>query len=215
MKFTEKQIDSLRVAVGKRLSLKRLQHTLCVEKMALKIGALCLPDSLDLISVAALLHDISKEYSEAEQYSLMKRREIALTPEEIAAPPIWHSLTAPTLIKEEFSQFAEDEILSAVYNHTIGAPDMSLLDEIIFLADYIEDGRTYKSCIDVRDSFLRDLNLAQSGDECVLAVHIATAQTLQNNINELTSRGLNPHSRTVATLDAVREKIERHNNGKY
>ena len=61
MKFTDEQIDSLRREVGRRLSKKRFAHTLGVEKMAVLLGELCLPDMIDRLHVAALLHDISKE----------------------------------------------------------------------------------------------------------------------------------------------------------
>ena len=61
MKFTEAQIDFLRREVRGRLSEKRFSHVLGVERMAVKLGELCLPDMLDKLHVAALLHDISKE----------------------------------------------------------------------------------------------------------------------------------------------------------
>ena len=66
MKYTDIQIDLLRREVCQRLSEKRYNHTLGVEKMAVLIGGYCMPESIDRLRVAALLHDISKEYSEAE-----------------------------------------------------------------------------------------------------------------------------------------------------
>ena len=209
MKFTEKQIDLLRHEVGKKLSNKRFMHTLGVEKMAVLIGEKILPDLVDKIRVAALLHDISKEYSEAEHLDIVKRHNLLMTDEDIATPPLWHSITAPGAVKDEFPEYADSEVLSAVSNHTVGSPDMSVFDEIILLSDYIEEGRSYKNCIDVREMFLSELEMANSKEECVSALHRAVALSLDNNIKEFVSRGQSFHGRTKATRDAILEKIER------
>jgi predicted HD superfamily hydrolase involved in NAD metabolism len=144
MKYTENQIDFLRLEVGKRLSAKRFSHTLGVERMAVKIGEKCLPDRIDELRVAALLHDISKEYSEAEHLELIKTYNFSLSDEDLASPQLWHSITAPFVVMRDFPEFRGEDILSAVRNHTVGAPSMSVFDEIILLSDYIEDGRRYE-----------------------------------------------------------------------
>lgn len=214
MKYTEMQIDNLRLEVGKRLSEKRFIHTLGVEKMAVIIGEKICPECIDRLRIAALLHDISKEYSEAEHILVAKKHNIVFTDEDISSPPLWHSITAPAVVKEEFSEFADEDILSAVYNHTVGAPDMTLFDEIILFSDYIEEGRRYKNCIDLREKFLLELSTAKSREDCVTALHRAVAVSLQNNINEFVSRGQSFHGRTKATYDAILAKLERQNNGK-
>ena len=147
MIFTKNQIDTLREEMGKRLSRSRFTHTLGVEKMAVRIGEICIPDMVDKLRIAALLHDISKEYSEAEIFSLAKKYNIAFTDEDLASPQLWHSITAAAAIKEEFPEFCDADILSAVVNHTVGSPDMSIFDEIILLSDYIEEGRKYQNCV--------------------------------------------------------------------
>ena len=210
MKYTENQIDTLRQTVGSRLSEKRFAHTLSVEKMALKIGEKCLPHCLSELSVAALLHDISKEYSEAEHFSLINKYKVSLTEQEICEPALWHSITAPLVIREEFSEYAEEDILSAVYNHTVGSPDMSVFDEIILLADYIEEGRKYERCVSLREEFLSELDASTDFDTAILALHSAVAKSLNNNIEEFISRGKAYHSRTELTRDALYAKIERH-----
>lgn len=209
MKFTLNEIDILRSEVGKRLSEKRFLHTLGVEEMAVKIGEKCMPDKLDKLRAAALLHDVSKEYSEAEHFEVVEKHKISLTDEDIASPALWHSLTAAAVVSDEFSDFADGEILSAVHNHTVGSPDMSLFDEIILLSDYIEEGRTYQMCIDVRREFLRDFEKAKSADEYAVAIHKAVVAALNNTINEFVSRGRSYHERTKTTRDAMIAKLER------
>lgn len=213
MIFSDNQIDSLRERVSGRLSEKRFLHTLGVEEMAVKIGELCLPDRLSELRVAALLHDISKEYSEAEYFEIAKRHNIRFSDEDLLAPALWHSITAPLAVLEDFSKYATEDVLSAVRNHTTGSPDMTLFDEIILLSDYIEDGRKYKNCIDVRDDFFARVKAAENRDEYILALHYATFSSLENNLKEFVSRGKPYHSRTKATRDAILKKIERQTNG--
>lgn len=209
MKFTKEQIDALRSEVGERLSEKRFAHTLGVERMAVKIGERCLPDRLDELSVAALLHDISKEYSEAEHLAVAKRHNITMTEAERGEPALWHSLTAAAVVSEELPEYADRDILSAVYNHTVGSPDMSVFDEIILLSDYIEEGRKYERCVALRDSFLSELDRAPDCGEAILALHRAVAKSLDNNIQEFISRGKSYHKRTELTRDAIMAKTER------
>ena len=211
MKYSKEQIDRLRAEVEKRLSQKRFVHTLGVEKMALLIGEKCLPERLDELSAAALLHDISKEYSEAEHFLVAKRHNITMTEAEKNESALWHSLTAAAVVTEDFPEYAEGDILSAVYNHTVGSPDMSVFDEIILLADYIEDGRKYERCVTLRESFLSELALSKGVDEATNVLHRAVAKSLDNNIQEFISRGKSYHERTELTRDAIMAKIRKDN----
>ena len=209
MYFTDDRIDELRAKVKGRLSEKRFVHTLGVEDMAVKIGQLCLPDSIDELRVAALLHDISQEYSEAEQFEIAERHNISFTEADLVAPPIWHSITGPLVIADEFPSFASERVLSAVRNHTGGDPDMSVFDEIIFLADYIEDGRAYIMCEQVRNQFFELAAAAQSRDDYIQALHRATLSSLENTIKWFVLRGRSYHERTEHTRKAIMAKIER------
>ena len=209
MKFRENDIEILRQAVAKRLSEKRFLHTLGVEKMAVIIGEKCLPDKIDELRVAALLHDISKEYSEAEHFCVAKKHNILITEEEKNEPALWHSFTAGGVVLDDFSEYATADVLSAVYNHTLGSPDMSRFDEIILLADYIEEGRKYERCVTLRREFLLSLENAEDVSDAILALHKAVAKSLDNNIQEFVSRGKAFHQRTGLTRDAIMAKIER------
>ena len=213
MKYTEKQIDSLRQRVAEGLSEKRMKHVLGVEQMAAYIGEKIMPDELDKLRAAALLHDISKEYSEAEQLLVIKKHNIPFGKEETDEPALWHSLTAAAVVKDCFAEFADDAVLSSVYNHTVGSPDMSVFDEIILLSDYIEEGRAYPVCVQLRQSFLAEFDSADDIDEAVSALHRAVYKSLDNNIKEFISRGKSYHSRTELTRDAIFKKIERQTNG--
>ena len=209
MKFTDKQIESLREQVSKKLSSKRFVHVLGVEKMAAFLGEKILPNMLDKLRVATLLHDISKEYSEAEHLLLAEKHNLDFTEDDMSSPVIWHSLTAGAVIVDEFSEYADEDVLSSVANHTVGKADMSLFDEIVFIADYVEEGRTYEKCVNVRTKLLDSIAKATSIDECILALHEATVASLNNTIDNLTLKGCDYHKRTKETLDSMLEVLER------
>ena len=209
MRITDEIINGLREQVRERLSEKRYIHTLGVEDMAVRIGQMCLPDSIDELRVAALLHDISKEYSEAEHLEIAKRHDVSFSDADLMAPAIWHSITGPLVIVEDFSPLADERVLSAVRNHTGGAPDMSVFDEIIFLADYIEDGRDFVMCRQVREEFFSLTKNSHCYEDYLRALHRATLSSLQNTINFFVSRGKSYHERTEHTLKAILDKIER------
>ena len=209
MKFDENKIAALRCEVCKRLSKNRFDHTIGVEEMAVKIGEKCLPDMIDKLRVAALLHDISKEYSEAEHFELINKHNITVTEYERRSAALWHSITAPCVVMDEFSDYADSDIISAVKNHTVGSPDMSVFDEIICLADYIEYGRRYQVCIDLREKFLGELYAAHSSEEAILALHRANVIALENTMEDLISRGMEVHENSILTREAILAKLER------
>lgn len=213
MKFSREEISSLRREMEKRLSKKRFIHTLGVEEMAAFIGEKILPDMIDELSIAALLHDVSKEYSEAEHLFVAKKHNITLTEEDISSPAVWHSVTGPLVIKDDFPEYAAERVLSAVAAHTSGAADMTPFDEIIFLSDYIEKGRTYQSCISLRESFLNELSSAACRDEGLRALHRAVLISLDNTISELTRRGKSVHPNALKARESILIKQKGNFNG--
>jgi ribosome-associated protein len=124
-------------------------------------------------------------------------------------PQLWHSFTGGAVVKDEFPDYANDNVLSAIVNHTVGSPDMSVFDEIILLSDYIEEGRTYKNCIEVRENFFDEINNAHSYEDKILALHNATIDSLTRSINEFTLLGKPCHHKTGETLDGIISKAER------
>ncbi len=200
MIFSDDKIAALRREVSTRLSERRFKHTLGVESAAERIAEFCLPEAVAELRVAALLHDVTKELSDSEQLEIMNYASKSL--DDLASPSIYHSLTAPEVIKRDFPGFATEAVLSAVYNHTTASPDMSIFDEIIFIADYIEDGRTYPSCVAVREALYAAFASARDREECVAHLHCATVSALDNAITELVRAGKYLHVRTVLARNA-------------
>ena len=202
--MTSRRFDivSLRDRVHDRLSEKRFRHTLGVEQACRHIGEKCLPDSVDELCVAALLHDVTKEYSVAEQLNIMKNQIVDLSDDDISTEAAYHSLTAPYVIERDFSEYATDRVLSAVRNHTLASPDMSVFDEIVFIADFVEEGRTYSACVSLREKLYGELDMARDVNAAIAALHRATLDCLDFTIRFVTDRGYFLHGKTAMARDA-------------
>ena len=153
MKFDETALDRLRESVREGMSEKRFRHTAAVEKMAARLGELYAPDKIDILRAAALLHDITKEYSSEKQLQICREFGIIISKQDILTPKTFHAKTAAALIPTRYPEFAEPEVISAVRWHTTGRADMSLLEKIVYLADYIDESRTFPDCVALRNLF--------------------------------------------------------------
>lgn len=197
MKFNEKQLEKLRQNVKSALSEKRYLHTLGVERAAVRISKYFLGLDVSELSAAALLHDITKELSPLEHVELASSHGIILSDEQLESRGILHSITAPYAVLRDYPEFASEDLLSSLENHTTAAAGMSLFDEIIYIADYVEDGRTYPACVEVRDMLFSALDAAESENERLGALHKATLESLNNTINKLLFQGRMLNERTI------------------
>ena len=153
MKFSEEQLSLLREKISSTMSEKRFYHTAEVEKMAARIGEIYAPDKIDVLRAAGLLHDITKEYSTEKQLQICREFGIITTKQDILTPKTFHAKTAAVLIPVLYPEFADDEVVSAVRWHTTGNADMTLLEKIVYLADYIDESRKFEDCVKLRRIF--------------------------------------------------------------
>ena len=200
----EKAREELILKIKPRLSGKRFEHTLGVCRTAELLAEHCLPSEKEEICFAALLHDIAKELSLEEQLSIIKAEHIELTDADTS--PVLHSYVAPYVVKRDFSKFATPKVLSAVAKHTVGDADMSVLDEIIFLADYIEDGRTYEDCVTTREFVLSSLVCGDIASN-VNVLHKACVMSMDLTCKNLAERGKIVNPRTIDAKKALLAKI--------
>jgi nicotinate-nucleotide adenylyltransferase len=121
--------------------------------MAVRLGRLYAPDKLDILGAAALLHDITKEYSSDKQLQICREFGIIISKQDILTPKTFHAKTAAALIPSLYPAFADDEVLSAVRWHTTGRADMTLTEKLVYLADYIDESRTFDDCVTLRRMF--------------------------------------------------------------
>lgn len=206
MRFSDLQIDRLRRLVRERLGEKRFSHTLGVEQAAARLGRYLCPEDVSELRCAAILHDVTKELSHEEQCDILAESGIT-DPDDLTCASVHHSLTAPYVIKRDFSEFATERVISAVSKHTTGDSEMSVFDMIIFIADYIEDGRTYEACIGVRDRLYGALDKAECSEDMEAALLSAVLASLDNTVESLKIRKSPIHRRTLLARDSIRRQI--------
>jgi len=137
----------------------RLQHVIGVRDTAIKLGNIHNCD-IKKLEIAALLHDITKYYTYSEHVKLIK--EYYPNSEEILQEyneHIVHAFSAVVVAKNVY-KITDNMILDAIMSHTIGRPNMTIYEEIIFVSDYIEPNRTYESCVKVRNIAFKSLTKA-------------------------------------------------------
>ena len=203
MIYTEEKLEELRSSIASRMSQARYSHTEGVADMAKKIGEVLLPELVSELQCAALLHDIAKETPTEELISILKKAGVALTEEDLLIPASLHSFAGPEIIKRDFPDFATENLLSAVRNHTTGDADMTVFDEIIFLSDYIELGRDYPSCVETRNLFLDSFSNEKSREDNINALHRAAYRALQLTEKSLLARGSKVHSKTQLAKNSL------------
>ncbi|GAB6138362.1 bis(5'-nucleosyl)-tetraphosphatase (symmetrical) YqeK [Halanaerobaculum tunisiense] len=171
------------------ISDQRLKHSLGVkntaEKLAKKYGA----DSVKA-RWAGLLHDCAKGYS--EQVLLQKVEEFGIVVDSIQkqVPALLHAPVAAKLVTEEFA-IVDQQIQQAIRLHTLGSPEMTTLDKVVFLADYIEPNRDCTAIDELRNKVQN-----KSLDE---VVRFACENTIKYN---LTKESI-IHPQTIKTRNSL------------
>jgi len=153
MEINEKSIPQLRVRLEGTMSEKRYRHTLEVEKMAARLAALYAPEKEATLRVAALLHDITKEYSAEKQIEICEKHGFEVDWQMRSAPKTLHAVTAALCVPELYPEFCDDEIISCIRWHTTGRENMGLLEALVYLADYIDMSRSFEDCVRLREYF--------------------------------------------------------------
>lgn len=151
--ITEEMLTGLRGELEGTMSPKRYRHTVEVERMAERLGALYAPDQIPLLRAAALLHDITKEFSLQTQLQILKKFDIITYYSDEISPKTLHARTAACLIPEQYPAFASPAVIDAVRWHTTGRAGMTVCEKIIYLADYIDMSRTFPDCVELREMF--------------------------------------------------------------
>lgn len=140
MKMATYNIVEMQKKLRKYIDEMRYVHTQGVMYTAAAL-AMCYGEDLERAQVAGLLHDCAKCIPNAEKLKLCKQNDIAVTETEKEAPSLLHSKLGAFIAKKKYG-VEDQEILDAIACHTVGKPAMTMLEKIIFLADYIEPNRT-------------------------------------------------------------------------
>ena len=148
--------------VKKFQNSKRFTHTLGVAKEAYALGQIFLPEKSDKLRLAGILHDITKEFSVERQLNLCDEYGIIINKNELV-PKLLHAKTGCEFARRLLgNEVVDDEIYNAILYHTTGRKDMTLFESLIYLADYIEEGRSFIDCIELRKYFYKEIENATS-----------------------------------------------------
>ena len=172
--MAEYDLKLLQKQMKEALNEDRYEHTLGVmytaESLAMRYGV-----DMTKAAVAGLLHDCAKCIPNAQKIKMCKKNDIEITAMEEKNPSLLHAKLGAYLAEEEYG-IDDPEILSAIQWHTTGKPDMSMLDIIIYMADYIEPNRD------------KAPNLKQIRKLCFENIEEALYQVLEGTLEYLSDR---------------------------
>lgn len=139
---------------------KRYIHTLSVERECVNLSRIFDLQTINAekLSTAALLHDITKGKSTEEQILLCRHYGIPTTDEDMMSPKTLHAKTGAYFALDNFPDSSDDIIFGCIRWHTTGRSEMNLLEKLLYLADYIEETRTYSDCVELRRYFYTRIN---------------------------------------------------------
>ena len=144
--------------IRERIGEKRFLHTIRVKDTAIKLAKIHDVD-VEKAEIAGFLHDCAKIRDKKDLIKKAKDNNLLLTKEMINAPQIIHSYLG-ALFAREFYGIDDEDILNAITYHTTGRANMSDLEKIIFLADYIEPMRNFDGVERARELAKKDLDAA-------------------------------------------------------
>lgn len=108
---------------------------------------------------AGILHDITKEIPKDEQLQIISDGGIILDDVQKNAPKLWHSISGSVYVRD-FLGITDTDIINAVRYHTTGRAGMSLLEKIIYTADYTSKERNYNGADIMREKSRKSLGEA-------------------------------------------------------
>ncbi|TCO79024.1 bis(5'-nucleosyl)-tetraphosphatase (symmetrical) YqeK [Marinisporobacter balticus] len=151
-------IEKMKEILKDRLTEKRYIHSLGVQESAIKLAKIY-NVSIEKASIAALVHDCAKDLSEDMLLNYAKQFDILVDSVESHQIGLLHGCVGAELVKIEFG-IEDSEIINAIRFHTTGKENMTILEKIIYLADYIEPNRSFNGVDQLRKTALSNLDKA-------------------------------------------------------
>ena len=148
-------VDELRPIALSYLKPKRVAHVLGTERTAAELARRYGVDERSA-RIAALLHDCTKKLELDEQLKLCEQYDIHMDEMERETLKLQHSRTGAEIARHVFG--VSDQVYSAIRYHTTGRPDMTLLEKILYIADYMEPNRSFDGVEEIRAATERSLD---------------------------------------------------------
>ncbi len=183
-------IDKIKELLSENLSKKKTEHTFSVADEVKALAKIFnIPD--ERLYLAALLHDLTREWDTRKQIDFCREHDIALSANDINSVGVLHSITASHTALEITK---DKRIAKAIRYHTTGRPNMTLEEKILFFADFIEPGRRYLQCAYQRTKFYDDVKEGKSPQK---ALDEGIYSTLNHTICHLADKGSFIHPDTL------------------
>ena len=175
-----------------KLTPERYTHVLCVRELALDLAKRYGAD-LRKVNLAVLLHDCAKWMRTSEQYEAAANHEIQLDKIERHNPSLLHALIGAEFAVSHFD-VDNPEILNAIRVHTTGSGKMTLIDKILYVADFAEPKRNHAEAHSVRELAYHDLDKA-------------VFETSRYKIEYLLAKGVLIHPHTIDAYNSALQEI--------
>lgn len=179
----------LRAVSYSMMYAKRIPHVQGTEQEAVRLAQRWGADA-ELARRAAILHDCTKYYTVEEHFAICEQYGVELDRLERQSEKLLHSKTGAALACHVFGE--PKEVQAAIYYHTTGKGDMSLLEKILYLADYMEPHRDFPGVEKLRELAYQDLDAA-------------VALGCEMSIREMEEKGREVHPNTCAALASLRQ----------
>lgn len=183
-------LPELRACSYSMMKAKRVPHVMGVEEEAVRLAQRWGADS-ELARHAGILHDCTKYLELDEQLELCDKYGVELDALERQAVKLLHSKTGACIAREVFGE--PDEVYEAIFWHTTAKENMTTLEKIIYMADYIEPNRDFDGVERLRALAYEDLDKA-----LLLGV--------ETTIQEMEERHLPIHNKTLLARDWLRQR---------
>lgn len=185
-------IANIRKEMETVLSSKRYAHTLGVAYTAAAL-AMAHGEPMEDAMIAGLLHDCAKSMHGSELVAICEKARLNVTAVERSNPTaLLHAKAGAYLAQHKYG-VNDDNILNAIRYHTTGRPDMSRLEKILYIADYIEPNRKQLAELDmIRRIAFQDLDWTM---EKILANTLAYLRTTDGQLDDMTIKTYNFYKR--------------------
>ena len=181
------RVPMIRKKLKKKLEPYRYEHTLSVSYTAMAL-AMRYGCDLEKAELAGLLHDCARQFDNQTIYEKCLEKGIPVTEDEEKNKVLLHAKYGSYMAEHKY-QITDPEILSAIRYHTTGKPDMTLLEKIIYIADYIEPRRNKADNLDS----MRQLAFVD--------IDQALTEIMQGILVYLNETGSNVDSQTESAID--------------
>ena len=182
-------IPELRACSYSMVVEKRVRHIRGTEEEAVRLARRWGADETHARR-AGILHDCTKYLTGAEHIAICEQYGVPLDGLERTAPKLLHSKTGACMARYLFGE--PDEVYEAIFWHTTAKADMTTLEKILYVADYMEPNRDFDGVERLRELAYRDLDKA-----LLLGVEIT--------IQEMRDRDLPVHTNTLQAQAWLRE----------